>query len=365
LERDAHNHLYAAADDVAERLGLGVPITFYQTQNAVNLNVGIVFIPGQAHITIDGPVLQMLDDAELAAVIGHELGHLTLRENWDNDYLVAEQILSAMTTDAEASVAHLNSGRLYALFTETFCDRTALAATENQAATISMLVKIQTGLTEVSAESYRRQAAEIFEKDTPKTDGLTHPESFIRTRAIDLWCSGADDAEEQIERIIRGPLSLDNVDLLSQQTVSKMTQRLIDAFLTQDWCRTDVLMAHARSYFSDYTHPTNGKADATVADAVLTDMVFADPVLAEQIAGCDESLRDYCCYVLMDFVLADRDLEEAPIAAALLLTQRLGFADRFGEILVKEAKLRKKQFDTIRRDAESIVARASAAASES
>ena len=29
----------------------------------------------------------------------------------------------------------------------------------------------------------------------------------------------------------------------------------------------------------------------------------------------------------MDFVLADRDLEEAPIAAAMLLTQRLGFAE--------------------------------------
>lgn len=344
LDRAAHGRLYDAADHVARRLGLSAPTTFYQAHHAVELNLGIVYVPGEAHITLRGPVLRSLEDAELMAALGHELGHLTLWENWDRDYLVAEQVLSAMVTDVEAGPAHHQSGRLYALFTEIYCDRAAVQATADPAATIAMLVKIQTGLTEVSAEGYRRQAAEIFEKAVPTVDGLTHPASYIRTRAIDVWTGAAPDADAQIERILRGPLSLEHVDLLGQRTLAELTRALLDAFLAPTWCRTDAVLAHARSYFSDFAAPP--------ARAV-------PPALASQIAGGDASLQDYCCYVLLDFALADPDLEDAPIAAALLLGRQLGLTARLESILAKETKLRKKQIEALQRDAETIVAKAS------
>ena len=43
-------------------------------------------------------------------------------------------------------------------------------------------------------------------------------------------------------------------------------------------------------------------------------------------------MQDYYCYVLLDFITADRDLEEYPLAAALTLTEELGLKDRFSEI---------------------------------
>ena len=69
-------------------------------------------------------------------------------------------------------------------------------------------------------------------------------------------------------------------------------------------------------------------------------------------------MQDYYCYVLLDFVTTDRDLDEAPLAAAFRLTERLDLMKRFEEIVRKELGLRKKQLEKIRRDAEQIVVRA-------
>ncbi len=41
-----------------------------------------------------------------------------------------------------------------------------------------------------------------------------------------------------------------------------------------------------------------------------------DPALAEELRTDDQPMQDYYGYVLLDFVTADRDLEELPLAAA-------------------------------------------------
>jgi hypothetical protein len=60
----------------------------------------------------------------------------------------------------------------------------------------------------------------------------------------------------------------------------------------------------------------------------------------------------------LDFVTTDPDLEEAPLAAAFLLTVELGIADRFEQIVDKELRLRKKQLEKVRGEAEAIIAQA-------
>jgi Zn-dependent protease with chaperone function len=350
LERQTQPKLYELADSVAAGLGLDVPVTFYQAQNSTTLNVGIVFIPGEAHITIDGPVLQTLNENELRAVLGHELAHLSLWEGWEHHYLIAEQVLLALSFDVEADAAHVASARFYALFTEIFCDRAALVLTHDAAALISMLVKIQTGLSEVSVASYISQAQEVFKHAQPQTEGLTHPEAYIRTHAIDLWDRAIDDVERQIDRIIRGPLGLANLDLPGQQDIAAMTRRLIDEILSPLWFQSAPVLAHARSFFDDYQPPAEPEPDSD---------------LARQFTDCDRQLLDYYCYVLLDFCVADRDLEDAPRAAALLLSDRLGFGQSFGEILIKETDMRKKQLETLRRQAQAIVDRANASADTS
>jgi len=347
LDREAYESLYGLAERAKERLGLDVPVTFYQAQNNTQMNAGVAFIPGEAHITFSGSVMQTLNETELFAVVGHEMGHISLWEGWGNDYLIADQILSAMSVDQSASEVHLSSARLNALFMEVYCDRCALKITNDASSTISMLVKIETGLKEVSAESYIKQAEEIFAKGTNGTGGterLTHPECYIRARSIDLWQTGADEAEQTIERMIRGPLGLENLDLIGQQDVARMTRAVVDELIAPEWFRSDAVMAHARTLFQDYVEPEpNGSAKGDGHD------------LAEVLRDCDPQLRDYFCYLILDFVSTDRDLEDAPRAAGVLFSKRYGFDDRFGEIMSKELGLRKKQFETLKQSAQSIL----------
>ena len=107
--------------------------------------------------------------------------------------------------------------------------------------------------------------------------------------------------------------------------------------------QSELVLAHARLFFEDYLPP---------------DSLLEDRALANDLHTNDQPMQDYYCYVLLDFVTADRDLEELPLAAALLLTENLGLKDRFLELVRRELRLRKKQLETIDQDKESLLAKA-------
>ena len=58
-------------------------------------------------------------------------------------------------------------------------------------------------------------------------------------------------------------------------------------------------------------------------------------------------MQKYLVFLMLDFVAADRDLEHAPIALALTLSERLGIKPLLVEIARKELRLRKKQLTEI------------------
>lgn len=347
VERDSRPELYAMAEEVANKLSLDVPITIYQAQNPAGLNASLAYLPNEAHIVLHGPITSKLSPDEIQALLGHELSHLLLWQGWQGEYLIADQVLSAMTLDSRAETPHFASARLFGLYTEIFCDRGALFVVEDPLIVVSMLVKIQTALDEVSAESYIRQAEEIFSKSSAKAGELTHPEAFIRARAVKLWADGIGDADDKIAAMIEGAPALDDLDLLGQQKVAKLTRRLVDVLVAPDWMRTDLTLGHARLFFEGYV-PSGDTEDAT---------------LAEDIRSDDAPLQDYYCFVLLDFVTVDRDLEELPLAAALLLSEKLGLKERFAELARKELRLRKKQFDKIDSQKADLVANAAKLAS--
>jgi hypothetical protein len=143
--------------------------------------------------------------------------------------------------------------------------------------------------------------------------------------------------------MIEGDPALDRLDLLGQQRVAGLTRRLLDAIFAPAWMRSEPLLAHARLFFEDYAPPPTPVVDAALADDLRTD---------------DVALQEYYCFVLLDFVTADRELEDLPLAAALSLSERLGLRDRFAETVQRELRLRKRLFERIDQEKERLLARA-------
>ncbi|HZZ73947.1 MAG TPA: hypothetical protein VFE24_16965 [Pirellulales bacterium] len=341
VERELQPAIYEAAEEVAARCGIVAPVTIYQAQNPQGLNAGLAYVLGEIHLILQGPIASQLTPVEIRALLGHELAHYRLWYASNGEFRIAADMLHALANDSHAHPAHFASIRLLRLYDEIYCDRGAWAVTGDVLSVVSMLVKVNTGLPEVSAASYLRQAEEIFSKGQPVTSERTHPEVYIRARAIKLWADLGESANERITQMIEGAADLQELDLLAQEKLATATRRVLDALLCRKWFQTDPVLAHARLFFADYIPP-----EALLVDAELSSQVPVE----------SKSLQDYFGFLLLDFVAADRDLEEAPVAAALSVAEPLGIKPQFLELLRKELKIRKTQLEKIDREQKKILA---------
>lgn len=336
LDPATYPDLAAAINDAKTKLELDVPVTVYQSQNNQQLNAALFYLPGEAHIVLQGDVLQLLDPAELRGLIGHELAHYLLWSSAGGRFLLVDRIIQAMANDPRAEPSYFESARLMRLYTEIYADRGALQVTGDPVPVISGLIKMQTGLRQVDASSYVRQAEEVFARAKTAADGLSHPEAFIRARALTLWTDKSPAVDAEISRMIEGEASLDKLDLLGQQRLTDLTKRWMQLFLRPTWFRTDAVRGQARLFFPDFDFATEGHRD--------------DPLL-DQLRGASTSVRDYFCYVLLDFSAVDPELDLEPVRAAFVLTRDLGWDECFEALVVKELKIKKREAQRLRAEA--------------
>ena len=149
--------------------------------------------------------------------------------------------------------------------------------------------------------------------------------------------------------MIEGDVALDKLDLLGQTRMAQLTLRWLKLFLRPTWFRTDAVRGQVRLLFSDFDFAPEGHADeeliATLRDA-------------------SGSVRDYFCYLLLDFVAVDPELEQEPLRAAFALASRMGWDERLETLVVKELKLKKREAQRLRAEsregdgAESLVEKA-------
>jgi Zn-dependent protease with chaperone function len=345
LEPQAQPKLYELANAVRERLGLTCRVTLYQAQTGNALNAALAYLPGEAHLILAGPLANVLTETELRAVLAHELAHYLLYEADQGHYLVAADLLRALSTDPAAGQAASESFRLYGLWTEVYADRWAHRVCSDVSAAVAALIKIETGLNEVSASSYLRQADEIVAKASEATSGLSHPEAYIRARALRLWAEQGEQAQAEIESMIQDGLSLQRLDFLGQARAADLTMHFLQSLLSPRWYQTDAVMGHAKRFFADFAIQTDRQDLA---------------VLKSQLDSGDRSLRDYLCYLMLDFATVDRDLGDVALAASVVLARRLGIDERFAELAQKELGIAKKVFGKIDEEAESILAKTEA-----
>ena len=345
LDAEGHPELYQSVEVAKARLQLDIPITLYQAQNSPQPNATLYFMPGEGHVVFSGSLLSQLDAEEIKSVIGHELAHHHLWGREGGEFHIADRLIQAVACDPRAASSHENTARRFQLYTEIFADRGSLCVTGDVNPVVAGLVKIHTGLSQVSAASYLRQAEEIFSKSNIATEGVSHPETFIRARALALWQEHADEATARISDMIEGTLVLDELDLIGQARLTKHTRHFLEYFLQPKWFQTAATLGHAKLFFADF------QPGKTREDSALDGFKFSDP-----------KLREYFCYLLLDFVTADPELEDMPLVAALDLSRQLEMDAQFEKFAARELKMKIRDVRKLKDEAVELLAKAEVSA---
>ena len=339
LDAASHPELYQATEAAKARLGLDIPVTVYQAHQATQPNAALFYIPGEGHLVFAGPALTLLDRQELTSVIGHELAHYHLWACDDHEFHVTDRLIHAVAADPRASSSHVQSARWFQLYTEIFADRGSLHVTGDLRSVVSSLVKMQTGLANVSADSYLKQADEVFSTSDVRSEGRSHPEDFIRARALALWAEQGEAATPFITAMIEGAATLDELDLLGQARVTTSTRELLEYFLQPRWLQTEGTLGHARLFFPDF-QPAGHR----------------DPAVLDRLRVTEPSLRTYMCALLSDFAKADPDLDDVPLAAALELSRQLQMDDVFEKLVTRELRIKARDLKRLKERAADMLA---------
>jgi hypothetical protein len=329
LEPDVEPSIYASIDKAKTALQISHKVSVYQLLVSTELNASIYMLPEEAHIVLSGGMIKLMDSAEMEAILAHELAHLKFFAEDGGDYRIASRVLDALSTHAGAPPEYLETARLFNLYKELYCDQVALRVAGDIMPVVSALVKIDTGLEHVSAESYLRQAAEIFEVVEVKSEHITHPEIFIRAYALQAFQSFPGDTETKINMVIQGRCKLRELDVFSRETLYGVSRRVVTAMLASSDLQTDTLLNLAKQYFPDF-RPGN-EAGLLPDDSAASNF--------------DESSKVYLAYLLLDFALADRAVERDAYPQAYALAQLLGVGDTMKEVTKKELKLSEKKFN--------------------
>jgi hypothetical protein len=335
FDPEADSTLYEKVELAKQKLDLEkLPVTVYQAQYTDELNAGIVFLNNEAHMVFSGPVIRLMDDEELLAIIAHELTHVKLFSMQDGEIEIADRIITSIANHYSSEPSYYETARIFRLYTEIFCDRGAYKVLEKSSPVITSLVKSSTGLAKVNAESYLKQADEILksEKDF-RTSGTSHPENFIRAKAITLWSEKGAEAEEEIIKLIEGIAELDRLDIFRQQQLKDFTRQLLQLFLKPKWFQSTLVLSHARMFFKDF---------------VTSDTALLNEKLITEIENSHESVKDYLAYLLLDFALADREIDEVASGWAFQFSEDVQLRAAYEAIIKKEMKLSNKKLEQFR-----------------
>ncbi|MBV8656584.1 MAG: M48 family metalloprotease [Burkholderiales bacterium] len=332
LDPEAHADVHSALATAMQRLCIVAPATLYQSMRQ-EANASLVFVPGEIHIILHGPILERMSADELIAVFGHELSHYLLWSLDDGRYLVADRILNDAAAAQSGRPSHIETFRRYALHTELFADRGSAVAAGAPAHAIAALVKVHTGIRTVDPAAYLRQSIEIEAKESSASAEYSHPETFIRARAVTQWWDRAEDLDAWLDVRLHGPLALEQLDLLGQLRLQSLTRGFLAHYLAgPPTLASDAVMAQLRILFPDWRNdePTVG------AENFASDIV-------------DDNVRNYLNALMVDLALADPDQQEAALIRAGKLAQALGSLEGLQLNLKRDAGFGKRELDRYKR----------------
>lgn len=332
LDRQAHENLYMLADECCKVLSIDAEVVIYQENNSIQLNAGISIFEKEAHIVLSGAVLNVLSEDELKCLLAHELSHYLFYKIDNEEFEITNRLVVSLANDERSENAIIQTARIYQLYMELFCDAGALLVSKDYKTVVQTLVKLDTGLTNVNADSYLNQAKEILSDLDSATENESHPESYIRSIALFLKSEQNEDYLSSIEKLIEGPLHIDRLDIFKQKHMQEITKEVLQMIVKPKWMATSSVLNLCDQYFQDFVR-TEG--DKSIEE------------LLKLIEPSNETVKSYLSYVLLDFAKIDPDLENVPLAYTAELAEMLGLKERFEKTIKKELKLTVRDFKTL------------------
>lgn len=329
LEASAHPEVHAALKQAMQRLGIDAPATLYQA-GGQEMNASLVFVPGEIHVVLLGPMLERLAAEERLALFGHELAHYLLWSRDGGDFHVADRILNDALASPQSTDSHRETFRRYSLHTELFADRGGAIAADALAPAVSTLVKVQTGIANPDPVAYLRQAAEIDARESASSGGDTHPETFVRARALELWWQGADDLDRWIDARLHGPLALDGLDLPGQLRLQGLVRGFMAHYLADAALRSELVLNQVRDLFPDWSPE----------EAPVLPAAFGADHAADSVRGLLNAL-------MLDVALVDPDVQDAAILRAAHVARELGSFEALQANLRRDARFGKRELDQL------------------
>lgn len=331
IDQSSEPGLYDLLAKAKSKLGIFGNITLYQSHNADGLNAGIVTLGEESHLILSGAILKLLNEEELLALFGHELSHILLYRIDEGDFEVTQRIINTLSSDFNSELFYHETARIYQLYTELFCDLGALKVCGDLSTCINTLVKMNTGIEKVSAESYLVQANEILDRINEGSSGITHPENFIRAKSLQLYHTDSATYFDEASKIVTGKYDLGRLNIFSKQIVNDNTKKLISLMLKPIWTRSETNIALYKQYFQVYDR---------IED------VFIDEKFVKSIGNSMGNLKEYYVYVMLDFALSDIEIKDGFIGHILDISEQLNLSDELRIILKKELGLTEKPFIT-------------------
>lgn len=340
LQPESYPQLYQLAEQARTALAISQPVRLYQGRSG-KANAMLVFFDDEICIVLEGSWIERHSESEILAVLGHEMAHHKLYTEADGRYIIARRLLAWCQQQPDCPLPFAESYRRYQLFTEVYADMGSLVVTGQWQAAISNLIKMGTGVSQVSVEDYLAQADEVLAKHAKGSASHSHPELYLRTQLLHSLYQQLqqpdwqpDNWHRHAQALILGPLDVRSPDLLDQQRLSEATQHMIALILQQYTLPSDALEAMVEGYFPDTAlAQTNPDESFKVLAALLTD--------------CHAHTREYFCYLLLDFACADPDLQPESFTLALSLAQQLELYDAFEPVFRKELKKTKADVEKL------------------
>jgi len=189
---EQYPRVFEAAKAAGAALHVRVPVVFASPSDAIKIRVlGTEDAP---HLIVNLQLAEKLDDTELRAAIGHELGHV------QNGHILYATALHYLTGSAAFYVRWVVQPAIITLQAwsrraEVTCDRAALLAVRDLDKTLSALVKLELGLEKGSAfnaEEYLKAPPDV-KKGLGRYAELfrSHPYVPKRVQALRLFAGSA------------------------------------------------------------------------------------------------------------------------------------------------------------------------------